>query len=37
MKVWNMYHEQFVEFEKWMRWCPWVFMTTTQREQLENE
>lgn len=32
MKVWNMDQQQFVEFEKWMQWCPWIFMTTAQRE-----
>lgn len=36
MHVWSMYHEQYMEFEKWMQWCPWIFITTAQREQLNS-
>lgn len=32
MTVWDMRYEQWVEYKKWMLWCPWFFFTTAQRQ-----
>jgi len=37
MTVWNMETQQWINFVPWMRYCPWIWLTTAQRLFLEEQ
>lgn len=37
MNVWNMRLERWERYQRWMRWCPHYFLTTSQRQQVQND